>query len=68
MPKLDIPSRVDVEKAIEALFIEEEREKEAIRKFWARERRRPILSPRAIQAAIIVSLATVFLFVYAIFR
>ena len=38
MPKLDIPSRQDVEFAIQAMEIEEQREKDAIRKFWERER------------------------------
>jgi hypothetical protein len=35
----DIPSRTDVEVALQALEIEDEREKEAIRKFYERERK-----------------------------
>lgn len=37
-PHLDHPSRHDVEVALQALDIEDEREKALIRSFWARER------------------------------
>lgn len=36
--RTDIPSRNDVEVALQQLEIEDEREREAIRAFWARER------------------------------
>ena len=35
---MSTPSRKDVDLCIEQLGIEEEREREALRKFWARER------------------------------
>ena len=38
-PHIDHPSRHDVEVALQALDIREEQEREAIRKFWKRERR-----------------------------
>lgn len=49
------PSHNDVESAIAQLEIEEEREKEAIRKFWARERQRAVLSQGALWRAAILS-------------
>jgi len=39
VPNLSNPSRHDVEVALQALDIEDEREKALIRSFWARERR-----------------------------
>ena len=44
MLSLKTPSYYDIELAIKALDIEEEREKEAIRAFYARERRGVILN------------------------
>ena len=38
MPSLKEPSRNDVELALKALEVEDEREKEAIRLFWERQR------------------------------
>ena len=55
--KLDIPSRQDVEQCIAALQIEEEREKEALRKFYARERSKPAHVGKALRWTIFILIA-----------
>ena len=42
--RTDIPSRTDVEQAIKCLEIEEQRERDAIRAYWKRERQQEKLS------------------------
>ena len=66
MPSLKEPSRNDVELALQALEIEDQREKEAIRLFWERQRQE---KPREVTgrsmlgiAAFCITLAVLLLF------
>jgi hypothetical protein len=60
------PSRNEVEQTIRELEIEDEREQEALRKFWERERARPIISPRTLRVALLGCALILGLLVYVI--
>jgi len=62
------PSHREVEAAIAQLEIEDEREKEAIRKFWDRERPKPAVSQRALQAVLIACGVTALLLIFELWR
>jgi hypothetical protein len=61
------PSRREVELTIESLEIEDEREKEALRKFWERERQKTVLGKTGLRLAIVACAVAAGLLGWAIF-